>query len=389
MFMKDVVAEAISLTHNVREKNERRQIALDKLFGLTHRAELVAGPRGLQRLTQGSELPPVPAFESLREAYVSFTGDEEIRNFGRVKQMFSTPSFPNALANTVNSLLVKAYGEVDYRWQDIVKSVTSPGNFKTQERVRVRSVGDLEEVAEDGPFEDVSDHSDEKFTYGVATFGGFLTVTRRAVLANNIQGIQRAVEQLARSAGRTLAKRVWGRVISNSIYGVDGLPMFHNDHGNLGAAALSVATLTAARLALFAQTEPGSDERLGLGSGQLLLAVPVELEATAQGINNCQYVPGSETFEANPFYQRFGPAGDRIFANPLFTDAADWYLFDISGKVGILEVGFLMGRQMPEVFVADDPREGSAFLQDRITYKMRHEYECAVEDYRGAFAAVV
>jgi hypothetical protein len=369
--------------------NERLQISLDKLFGLQGRTELVTAPNGLQRVTQGSPfLPEIPAFGSLREAYVTLTGDTDVLKFGRrLTQTYSTFSFPSALANTVNSLLVKAYGEVDYHWRDIVKSVTSPSNFKTLERSRVRFMGDLEEVAEDVPYEDVSDHGDEKFTYAVTTFGGFLTITRRAILADNVQGIERAVEQLARAAARTLAKRVWNKVISNHVYGVDSLPMFHDDHGNLGAAALSVATLTAARLALFAQTEPGSDERLGL-SGPFLLGVPIELEATAREINNCQHVPGSAT-EANPWYQRFGAGGERIFANPLFSDAADWYLFDISGKVGILEVGFLMGRQMPEVFVADDPRRDSSLSQDRIVYKMRHEYECAVEDYRGAYKAVV
>jgi hypothetical protein len=386
--MRDVVADAVHLAHDIGEKNERRQIALNKLFGLTHHTDLVAGPTGLQRITQGAEFPPGPPFESLREAYVSFTGDDDVRHFGkRVTQMVSTFTFTSALANTVNNLLAKDYGEVDYRWRDIVKSVTSPSNFKTLERSRVRFMGDLEEVAEDAPYEHVSDHADEKFTYGVTTFGGFLIVTERAVLADNVQGIIRAVEQLARAAARTLAKRVWNKVIANDIYGVDGLAMFHTDHGNLGATALSVATLNAARLALFAQTESGSTERLGL-SGPFLLAVPIELEATAREINNCQHVPGSAT-EANPWYQRFGPAGERIFANTLFSDASDWYLFDISGKVGILEVGFLMGKQMPEVILTDDPRRESRLSQDRIMYKMRHTYECAIEDYRGVYKAVV
>jgi hypothetical protein len=388
--MRDVIADRDRLVRDIGEKNERRQIALNKLFGLTHHTDLVPGPTGLQRVTQGAEFPPVPAFESLREAYVSFTGDTDVLQFGkRMTQMISTFTFTSALGNTINNLLAKAYQEVDYRWRDIVKSVTSPSNFKTLERSRAQFVGDLEEVPEDAPYEEVSDHADEKFTYSVTTFGAHLIVTRRAVLADNISGIQRAVEQLARAAARTLARRIWNKLISNHVYGVDGLTIFHTDHGNLGAAALSVASLNAARLALFAQTEPGSDERLGLGSGQLLVVVPIELEATAREINGCQYIPGSVTYEGNPWYQRFGAACERIFANPLFSDDSDWYLFDTSGRVGILEVGFLMGKQMPEVVLADDPRRNPNLSQDRVVYKMRHEYECAVEDYRGAYKAVV
>jgi hypothetical protein len=257
----------------------------------------------------------------------------------------------------------------------------------------MRFVPDLEEVPEDAPYEAVSDTADEKYSFAVTTFGGHLIVTRRAVLANNIEAIQGAVQQMARAAARTLAKRVWGRVIANSTYGVDGLAMFHEDHGNLGAAALSgtiaesVAALNAARLAMFAQTEPGSTERLGLGSGQLLLVVPIELEEKARQINLAPFTDTSST--PNPWYQRFGAASERIFTNPLLTEPDDWYLFDISGKAGILELAFLMGRQIPEVIVSDDPRRNPNLSQDRICYKMRFEFECAVEDYRGAYKSVV
>jgi len=392
--MRDVVVDYVKAVHDIGEKNERRQIALNKLFGLSHFTDRVAGPNGLQRVTQGAEFPPGPGFESLREAYAAFTGDEDVLHFGkRVTAMVSTVNFANAFGNTVNNLLAKAYQEVDYRVSDIMKSVTSAENFKDLVRSRMRFVGDLEEVPEDAPYEVVSDTADEKYTFAVTTFGGHLIVTRRAVLANNIQAIQRAVEQMARAAARTLAKRVWGRVIQNSTYGVDGLAMFHEDHGNLGAAALSgtiaesVAALNAARLALFAQVEPGSTERLGLGSGPLLLVVPIELEESARKINMAPFMDASLT--PNPWYQRFGAASERIFTNPLLTDSDDWYMFDISGRAGILELAFLMGQQMPQVILSDDPRRNPNLSQDRVVYKMRHEYECAVEDYRGGFKSVV
>lgn len=392
--MRDVVADYVNAVQDIRERNDRFQIALNKLFGLSHQTDFAVGRGGLQRVTQGAEFPPGPGFESLQEAYSAFTGDEDVLHFGkRVTQIVSTLSFANAFGNTINNLLARAYEEVDYRIRDIVKSVTSAENFKTLERSRMRFVADLEEVPEDEPYDTVSDTADEKYTFAVTTFGGHLIVTRRAVLANNIQAIQRAVEQMARAAARTLAKRVWGRVIQNSTYGVDGLAMFHEDHGNLGAAPLSatvadsVAALNAARLAMFAQTEPGSTERLALGSGQLLLAVPIELEEIARQINLAPFMDSSMT--PNPWYHRFGVDGERIFANPLLSDDSDWYLFDISGRVGILEVAYLFGRQVPEVVVSDDPRRNPNLSQDRIVYKMRHEYEVAIEDYRGAWKAVV
>jgi hypothetical protein len=152
-------------------------------------------------------------------------------------------------------------------------------------------------------------------------------------------------------------------------------------------AALSAASLTAARAAIFAQTEPGSTERLGLGGGPLLLAIPIELEATALPLNHVHFLDSS--FTLNPWMHRFGENNEQIFVNPLMTDANDWYLFDASGNVGLIEVGFLQGQDQPQLLIADNPIDGAEFTQDRVVYKVRHEYEAAILDYRGAYRAVV
>jgi hypothetical protein len=386
--MRNATANADGTPQVLREHSERLQIALDKTFGLTHGLKVEVGPRGFKRVTQGAALPQdVPAFSGLAEAYVAYTGDTAFAYIGKVRgtQIYNIPNFESALGNTLTDLLIKDYA-TDYHWRDIVTDTTSPGNFKTQQRIRIRHVPDLGDVAEDEPYVEVSGQGDEHVTYAVIQKGGTLTITRRVVLADNVQVVKRLVEQLGRAAWRTLAKRVWNKVISNDTYDADGLAMFHSDHGNLGADALSSAALTAAADALFAQKEPGADERLGL-SGPFLLAVPVELRATAVGVNKAQYLDA--TFNVNPWYGAFGAQGERIFVNPLFSDPDDWYLFDISGNVGIIEVGFLMGRQMPEIFVAKEPMADKVFAQDRIIYKIRHEYEAEIVDYRGSYKAVV
>jgi hypothetical protein len=247
--MKETAEVPVAVTQIIRDHNERMQIALDKTFGLTHSLQAVSGARGLKRVVQGAALPyEVPAFSGLRDAYVRFTGDTDLRYVGksRVTQVVNMSSFENALANTMTRLLIKDY-VTDYRWRDLVTETTSPENFKTQERVRANYVADLAEVGEDGSYEEVPAFGDESFRYTVAQMGRKLTITRRAILADDVQAIIRFVDQLGRAAWRTLAKRVWGKLISNQTYDVDGLPIFHGDHGNLGAAALSVSSLTAAR----------------------------------------------------------------------------------------------------------------------------------------------
>ena len=389
-FRSDItVGEAL----NIVEINEERLTRLHKTFGIFHGAKIETSRHGLHRVTQGAPYPDdsrYRPYESLGEAYIDYSGDLNVQYFGknlRAQQVAALMTFEDALANVCNRLLLKDF-VTNYRWNDVVTSITSPRDFRPNTRVRLKYMGDVPDVMEDAPYTDLqtSDANDESLSYSVNQKGCDLAFTRRVIMNNDLGVVQRAVEQLGRAAWRTLAKRVWNMFISNVAYGVDEIPIFDANHGNLGTTALSAAALTTARNAIFAQTEPNSTDRLGLGSGPLLLAVPIQLEATALGINCVEYLDSG--FTPNPWRHRFGMQHENIFANPIFSDANDWMLFDLSGNVEIAEVGFLLGQQEPQ-FVQSQPFTDSEFLQDRVTYKMRHEYEATVIDYRGAYKSVV
>ena len=368
-------------------QQEKIQMSMDRLFGISHHLKTEPGPKGFMRVTQGAPLEIDLGFKSLQEAYVNCSGDYDLRMFGkRATQIFNDASFESIVANSLNKLLLRDFA-TNYRWQDIVSSITRVDNFHPANRPRVRYVADLPDIGDDGVYEEADVSGDEQVTYSVTQRGARLTITRRALINDDVGGITRTVEQLGRAAFRTLAKRVWNKVIENDPYSVDGLDMFHADHGNLGSAGLSPAALTAARAAIFAQTEPGSNERLGL-SGPFLLVIPIELEPVALPINTSMVAPGTAT-DPNPWYERFGENSERIFTNPLCADANDWYLFDVSGNAGIIEVGFLMGKQTPEMILANAERVGEMMDQDRIIYKIRHEFEACILDYRAAYKAVV
>ena len=308
------------------------QGALNRLFGITHQPNIVTDPRGFKRVTQGEPYPEGAVFENLLEAYETFSGDLGAVRLGdsRVTQILDLPTWPSVFSSTLNQLLIEDYGETDYRWRDVVTSATRAENFHLLERFRTQAFADLPEVGEDAAYLEATVGGDEKYEYGVSTRGAKLTVTREAIIDDKVGAVTNTVAKLGRSAWRTFARAVWNLAISNATYGVDGKAWFDVDHGNLGSTALSVANLTAAA-AIFAQKEPGSNDRLGL-NGPFLLVVPVELENTARCLNVSDQIEGAP----NPWRGRFGINGERIFVNPLLTDANDWFLFDVSGTVQII-----------------------------------------------------
>ncbi len=370
--------------------SDEREIRLRKMFGITHQVRIEPGRDGFSRIVQGEPLPEgslYRPFNGLREAYTEFSGDTNIDYFGknvRVNQVAALPAFEQAIANVCNIQLLLDYDTEIYGWRRVVTCFTSRPDFRENVRVRLNYVADLPDVLEDAPFTDPETISDnnQSISYIVNEKGMNLVFTRRVVIDDDIGVVQRAVAQAGRAAWRTLAKRVWNLLINNTTYGADGVAVFNAAHGNLGSAALSASALTAGRTAMFAQTEPNGADPLALGAGPLLLVIPIQLEATALPLNHAQWLDSSYTL--NPWIHRFGKENENILVNPLCTSATNWFLFDVSGKVAIVEVGFLQGAQYPQV-VQSTPYTDSEFLHDRVTYKMRHEYECAIIDYRGAY----
>ena len=194
---------------------------------------------------------------------------------------------------------------------------------------------------------------------------------------DDVQAVRRIPTNMQRAAKRTLCKFVLDFVRANpNIY--DGVAFFHASHGNLGSAALDAAAVAAGRLAMKSQTELSSGEKLGIGPSYLW--VPDQLEEAAvdlfrRNTNQDKTFTQSLSLEVMPVWY--------------WTDANDWALSADTLDIPGIEIGFLGGKEEPEMFVQDMPNVGSMFTHDKVTYKLRHIYGGTVTDYRGWYKAVV
>lgn len=362
-----------------RESGEKLQAAVDRLFDVQ----------------VSDNYRDVSPFKSLRAAYVEITGDTEVRGYldpaqlQRMQAAFGSATFSFVLGNTLYRRLVQDYKEAsDLGVSRLVGgNIRNARDFRTLESIRIGYYGDLPDVdPEAADYADLGVLSDEEVSYALNQKGGLITINRKMIINDDMRAVQKIISRLPRAARRTLAKRCWTKFIGNATYKGDSKAVFHNDHGNLGTAPLSVTALAAAKLAFSKQAEPGSNERLDLRP--VTLAIPSDLWATAKKINRTQGDPGTANF-GNPFYQFFGANDENIFECPFMTDATDWMLFGDPDLAEILELAFLNGQQEPEMFVADQPSNGQMFVADKLQYKIRHEYECEITDYRNAYKAAV
>ena len=321
---------------------------------------------------------------SLREAYVEMTGDRRFTgqinrcDRARLTEAIGTESLPDVLGDAIHRRLVQEYAETGIYdvYQDMV-TIVPVSDFRNQERTRIGGYGDLPAVAEAGAYLPLNSPGDEKAVYAVTKRGGTETLTLETITNDDVGVVKQIPIKLARAAKRTLSEFVLDIPRTNpAIY--DGKALFHADHGNLGSAALSSAAVSAGRIAIKRQPEKDSGKRLGIPAR--FLWVPDELEETAFNL-----------FRRNTNLDADFAQSLQIQVRPVWcwADANDWCLSASTLDIPVIELGFLTGNQLPELFVQDSPTSGSLFTNDQVTWKIRHIYGATVIDYRGIYQSVV
>ena len=328
---------------------------------------------------------------SVKECYIEVTGDKRVTGriencdrsrlseaAGRFAESVDSSTWANALGNALHRAISRDYAQTNRYdvWRRLA-NVVPRNDFRTNELIRIGGYGDLPAVAQGAPYTALASPTDEKASYAVSKRGGTEDVTLETIKNDDVGSVTRIPTKLSRAAQRTLSKFVLDFLKDNQVI-YDAKTLFHADHGNLGATALSAATLAAARLRMLKQTELSSADRLG--HPPINLWVPFDLEEVAFDLfrratnNDTDFV---ETLQM------------QVIPVWYWTDPNNWYTTCDPTEMPTIEVGFLDGNEEPELFVQDNPTVGSLFTHDKITYKLRHIYGGTVEDYRGMDGNVV
>lgn len=413
-FLAEMTRPADGETTNVRIRVgigtiERAQMACDRMLGLT-KADM-EGFVGHERLDHKpffedmrsrqdyGDFDKAPSFEGLRDMYVFLTGDNEITGRFNRKNLpadlrssmdITSATFSYVLGNTLGRRLVKDYLATNFR-EDLLISTRKPvKDFRQQEAVLVGYFGDLATVdPETADYDEIAAVTDEESTYTVGQKGNILTITRKTIINDDLSLIMRLISRLGRAARRTFAQYVWNFFINNSNCS-DGTAWFTGGHGNLTTSALAFATAITGYKALAKMTEKDSGKRIGFlddPNVKPILVYPIDLMETGEQIvNDDFYYTANDltTKTRNPLKGKIAGA-----QASLLTDVTDWGLLLPPTEVDMVEIGFLNGRQEPEMFVADMPQSEQVFVADKIRHKIRHEYAGAVVDYRSGYKGVV
>ena len=302
--------------------------------------------------------------------------------FGKMElagRAFTTSDFPLLLQDAANKSLLRGWDESPESWQ-VWCLVGELADFKIGNRVNLSSFNDLTLVNEDGEYT-YGSFQDEGETIQLATYGKLFAISRQSIINDDLGAFTRIPAAMGRAAGRVVGDLAYGVLTANALL-ADGLALFSGgvigtDHGNLsigGAAAISVASVDAARVAMARQTD-GSSSATALNIRPSFLLVPVGLEGVARVLMANEFDPGegvTTSFRrANSVRGLAKVVSDaRLDVN----DANGWYL---AAKGDTVEVAFLDGNSTPML------EQQAGWTIDGTEFKVRLDVAAAALDYRG------
>ena len=354
---------------------ERVFLAVERLFGL----ELPDSQRD------------IPRFEGIRDAYITITGDSAFRgtydwenSVIREANEVTTTVLNDALTNALNKALVRDYRGQPKWWEPIVNKA-SIRDVKQQTRVLLNDFSSLSTVAEFGAYTNLA-WGDTQEAYTPTKKGNTVAVTLEAIINDDLRAVTRIPNKLAVAAAITINESISNIFTQSSGAGPtldsDSRRVFDaTNHGNRGNSALSSDSVQAGSIAMMKQAN-SAGKRLGIRPAFLL--VPPDLAFSAQVLLQTASVPGSANNDVNVLRGTMQP-----IVVPNWTDTNNWYMLASPDQIESIEVGFLGGREEPEMFVQDQPQNGQVFTNDAITWKIRWFYGQAWLDFRGAYASIV
>jgi ATP-dependent Clp endopeptidase proteolytic subunit ClpP len=282
----------------------------------------------------------------------------------------TTSDFPLLLENVASKSLMSGYDSEPATHRSWVKQTDVP-DFKQQKRVALSEAPNLELITEHGLYRHGA-MKEKGEGFALQTFGKIISLSRQAMINDDLDAFTKIPNALGRSAARLEADKVYGILTENPAM-ADGKALFHDDHNNLmSASALSIATLSEARAAL--RKQKGLQGAI-LNIVPRFLIVPASLESEAE-LFVASLVDPTKT---NDTPQHAWIRGLDIVVDARLDEDSEntWYLAADFNQVDTIEIAYLQGQRGAFIEQSQD------FDTDALKVKCRLDFQASPIDWIG------
>ena len=283
----------------------------------------------------------------------------------------STSDFSAILANVANKTLRMAYQSTPRTFAAWARRTTIP-DFKSVDRTQIAGAPNLEKVLESGEFE-YGAVSDGKETYALVTYGRIVSITRQAIINDDLNALTRLPMAFGAAAADLESDIVYAILTSNPNM-ADGTALFHANHGNLGTAAGVTEAALGEAYRLFGQ-QTGLEGRKISVLPRYIITPPGARSIEAR--KQVTATTPSNTSDVNTFAGRLEVIEEARLIPSSGNDP--WFMAADPARIDTIEYAYLDGQEG----VYTETRTG--FEVDGVEIKARHDFAAKAIDWRGLF----
>lgn len=299
-----------------------------------------------------------------------------------LRESIGVGAWDSIMLDAMNKRLTKGWASVQAQlhWNKLVSFVKPVRDFRTQYAVQAGEFTTLPAVPEGGAYHEV-EFTDDRASYTVGKYGAMFSISYESKTNDDLAVLTRQMERFGRASARTVEAFVFATMLNANPTIYDSKALFHADHANdLGATKpLNHDNFEAAVKLLMAQTDIDGN--------------PLDIKPSLLIVHNDEYY---EALRLVKSMARPGTANNDINVHmgevtvipTARVTTGLWYVAGDPSMVETIELGFLGGRQEPEIFM-EQADSGHAFAYDEERVKCRLIFGGAWTDYRGVVRANV
>ena len=282
----------------------------------------------------------------------------------------STGDFSKLLANTAEKAMLRGAEESNETFQQWTRS-GQLGDFKIASRVDLNAFPTLDKVQEGAEYK-YATMGDRAEQIQLATYGKLFSITRQAIINDDLDAFTRIPNRMGRAALRTVGDLVYAILTSNPNMS-DGVALFAAGHNNLlSASGITTSAVDTMRVAM--GTQKDGDANLNIRLAHLL--VPMALEGQANVLRESQFEIGA-TAKSNTIPNSVRNTFNVIADSRLdSSSASEWFGAADGGIHDTIEVAYLDGNSMPVL------EEQDGWKVDGVEFKVRMDAGVSALDYR-------
>lgn len=315
--------------------------------------------------------------------------------------------FPTWLYGPIRTSVWGGYTRIQPQYRRYARVENLP-DFRPRLMKGINALRGYGHVGEHGEYPGMTRTERPGASLVIDTHGAIYAITRHAII-NDESGdlLNRNPADMGYQAALFVAQALVALVESNP-NAPDGAPFFSVGRGNQVVVPLSEDSLADAITKMEQQTDDDGFRIMVRASS--LVVQNARQQLIANRILNSQVTGstiqytggtagiGTQYFDKGTDNPLSGilPA-DAVVREAFFNDANDWYVFANPNDVPAFAIGFLNGKEQPDVLLKDPGVRNAlgpgtdpySWEIDSIDFKVRHDFGVAALDPRGAYRSVV